>query len=292
MGVNAYNDNTDYKYKANGYSSFYLQYNGEHRWNTAASGSAGGTISFTQAMTLDASGDLQLGTTTDKTTSIGASGTGMTIGGSGSPNLAVWNTGNADWVLSFAVGNGGETYVFNKGNTPLIFGTNNTERARIDSTGVFLLGATAVDGIGGTPSDLNSTEIGRGYLNLNRDDTATAKQIQFGKNGVVAGYIQTGSTTTSYVTSSDARLKENIADAEDAGAKVDAIQVRQFNWKADGSHQDYGMVAQELMTVAPEAVSGDPESDEMMGVDYSKLVPMLVKEVQSLRKRVAELEAK
>ena len=73
-------------------------------------------------------------------------------------------------------------------------------------------------------------------------------------------------------------------------ARVDAIQVRKFDWKADGSHQDYGMIAQELQTVAPEAVSGDADSEEMMGVDYSKLVPMLVKEIQSLRSRVAQLE--
>jgi len=92
-------------------------------------------------------------------------------------------------------------------------------------------------------------------------------------------------------TPSDQRLKENIADADDAGSKVDAIQVRKFDWKADGSHQDYGMIAQELQTVAPEAVSGDADSEDMMGVDYSKLVPMLIKEIQSLRNRVAQLEA-
>jgi hypothetical protein len=46
------------------------------------------------------------------------------------------------------------------------------------------------------------------------------------------------------------------------------------------------------MTVAPEAVSGDdPDSEEMMGVDYSKLVPMLVKEIQSLRTRITALES-
>jgi hypothetical protein len=97
-------------------------------------------------------------------------------------------------------------------------------------------------------------------------------------------------TSTAYNTSSDQRLKENIADADDAGSKVDAIQVRQFDWKADGSHQDYGMVAQELMTVAPEAVSVPEDPEDMMGVDYSKLVPMLIKEIQSLRNRVATLE--
>ena len=108
-------------------------------------------------------------------------------------------------------------------------------------------------------------------------------------NGAV-GSIQTSGTSTIYNTSSDQRLKENIADADDAGSKVDAIQVRQFDWKADGSHQDYGMVAQELQAVAPEAVSGDADSEDMMGVDYSKLVPMLIKEIQSLRNRVAQLE--
>ena len=102
--------------------------------------------------------------------------------------------------------------------------------------------------------------------------------------------MNSGGTTVAYNTSSDRRLKENITDADDAGSKVDAIQVRKFDWIADGSHQDYGMIAQELQSVAPEAVSGDADSDEMMGVDYSKLVPMLVKEIQSLRTRVQELE--
>ena len=51
-----------------------------------------------------------------------------------------------------------------------------------------------------------------------------------------------------------------------------------------------GMVAQELQNVAPGAVTTPENPEEMMGVDYSKLVPMLVKEIQSLRARVAELE--
>ena len=109
-------------------------------------------------------------------------------------------------------------------------------------------------------------------------------------NGTV-GSIVTASSATAYNTSSDQRLKENIADADDAGSKIDSIQVRKFDWKADGSHQDYGMVAQELFEVAPEAVSAPEDPDEMMGVDYSKLVPMMLKEIQSLRARIAALES-
>ena len=109
-------------------------------------------------------------------------------------------------------------------------------------------------------------------------------------NGLV-GAISTSGSVTGYATSSDQRLKENIVNADDAGGLIDAIQVRQFDWKADGEHQRYGMVAQELELVFPEAITQEFEDpDEMMGVDYSKLVPMLVKEIQSLRNRVAELE--
>jgi hypothetical protein len=50
------------------------------------------------------------------------------------------------------------------------------------------------------------------------------------------------------------------------------------------------MIAQELMTVAPEAVSAPEDPEQMMGVDYSKLVPMMLKEIQSLRARISQLE--
>ena len=104
------------------------------------------------------------------------------------------------------------------------------------------------------------------------------------------GSITVTSSATAYNTSSDARLKHDIVDAPEASSLIDAIKVRSFKWNADNSEQRYGMVAQELLEVAPEAVSGEPEGEEMMGVDYSKLVPMMLKEIQSLRARVAQLE--
>ena len=98
--------------------------------------------------------------------------------------------------------------------------------------------------------------IGNGlYVDDTRTAAGTDTAIIFGRGATITGSITTTLTTTAYVTSSDQRLKENIVDADDAGSKIDAIQVRKFDWKADGSHQDYGMVAQELLEVAPEAVS-------------------------------------
>jgi hypothetical protein len=120
----------------------------------------------------------------------------------------------------------------------------------------------------------------------------TATQIDFrnGADGAV-GTVKSTVNATSYNTSSDQRLKENIVDAPSASDEIDAIQVRSFDWKANGLHQKYGMVAQELLSVVPDAVAQGDTEEDMMGVDYSKLVPMLVKEIQSLRARVADLES-
>ena len=111
-------------------------------------------------------------------------------------------------------------------------------------------------------------------------------------NNPVGSITCSGNTSTQYNTTSDARLKQNITDANDAGPVIDAMQVRQFDWTINSEHQDYGMVAQELVFVVPSAVHQPEDPEEMMAVDYSKLVPILLKEIQSLRARVAQLEGK
>lgn len=121
--------------------------------------------------------------------------------------------------------------------------------------------------------------------------TGSVSQMSFFNDNGRVGFIGSSGSATSYNTSSDYRLKENIANADDAASLIDALQVRKFDWKVDSSHQRYGFIAQELVEVAPEAVHQPANPDEMMAVDYSKLVPMLIKEVQSLRARVAQLEA-
>jgi len=173
-----------------------------------------------------------------------------------------------------------------------------TERMRIDRDGNLLVGTTdttlysntAGDGVNirgiGEIQIANTNDVPL-WLNRMGSDGAIAN---FRKAGSAVGSISVTSSATAYNTSSDQRLKDNIVDAPSASDDIDAIQVRSFDWKADGSHQKYGMVAQELQSVAPEAVSGDADSDDMMGIDYSKLVPMMLKEIQSLRARVAQLE--
>ncbi len=167
-----------------------------------------------------------------------------------------------------------------------------TERARIDASGNLLVGTTSSSSLSGDCYLYNPTTSNIALCHSTSISSGT-NYIGFLYNGSTIGSItQSGTTAVAYNTSSDARLKHDIVDAPDAASLIDALQVRSFKWNADDSEQRYGFVAQELLEVAPEAVSQPADPDEMMGVDYSKLVPMLVKELQSLRARVAELEGK
>ena len=131
------------------------------------------------------------------------------------------------------------------------------------------------------------------YVNIGHPSgtVAAVAYIQFLHGTTPIGSIyQNGASAVFYATTSDVRLKKNISNADSGSNLIDALQVRKFDWKADGSHQRYGFVAQELDVIYPEAVVTPAEPDSMMSVDYAKLVPLLVQEIQSLRARVAALE--
>ena len=182
-------------------------------------------------------------------------------------------------------------------------GTAAVERARITSGGGVGINRTDPASYGqlAIKWDPTATSVNNGVgLSI---DTATnttnavfAQWVNENGNGIGSVTRVAQTNAVAYNTTSDRRLKENIFPADDAGSVIDAIEIVKHDWK-EGGHVRYGVVAQDLHEVAPEAVSpGDPDDVEKLkrswGVDYSKLVPILVKEVQSLRKRVAELETK
>ena len=213
IGSNYYNASGTYKYGASDYATRFSQGSGEFQWYNTPRGTAGNTITFTQAMTLDGSGRLLIGQTT---ASNSVNGLYFDPAGGGSANI-VHASGTAS----------GTGYAF------------------------FLYAGSSIGSI-----------------------------------------TQSGTTAVLFNVTSDQRLKENIVDAPDFGNVIDSLQVRSFDWKTDHTHQRAGFIAQELVTVAPEAVHQPVDPDDMMAVDYSKLVPMLVKEIQSLRKRILTLENK
>ena len=223
----------------------------------------------------------------------------------------VVNAGNGTASLpSFTFGDDTNTGMFSPADDTIAFSEGGVERMRITSSGNVGIGTTSPSqrlhvngGVQGNrfiaTSNENSIALAGHYNGIglrikhvySLSSTSYATMISFRNNSDgEAGRIRTNGSSTQYVTTSDERLKENIQDAGDAGSKIDAIQIRQFDWKGSGEHEDFGVIAQELQSVAPEAVSEGETADDMMGVDYSKLVPTLIKEIQSLRNRVAELE--
>ena len=199
---------------------------------------------------------------------------------------------NGSVYTTYVKGNGGHTgQVHFTGSHDVRFVTNGSEKARFisNSTPHFLVGCASEPSSSVAGTAISTTAAGSFQSFAGTTNTST--HAVFGNTNGVQGTIRTTASATQYNTSSDRRLKSNIEDAASASDKIDAIQVRQFDWNADDSHQDYGLIAQELQPIEPLAVTGDADSDEMMGVDYSKLVPMLIKEIQELRGRVAALEA-
>lgn len=121
----------------------------------------------------------------------------------------------------------------------------------------------------------------------------TGQAHSFWKNNAAVGGIYTNNTSTIYATTSDRRFKFNIRPAPEAGDLIDRIQVRSFEWKRQADPVQFGFIAQELFEVVPSAVfEGDhgTKVTREWAVDPSQLVPMLVREIQSLRRRVEALE--
>jgi hypothetical protein len=203
----------------------------------------------------------------------------------GTAQISIYNNNVTSDAEQFFVGNNlADVDIGNKRGALKFFANSVTERMRIDSSGKLLVGKTSATATG------SGTELRGTQVIIGKTSSGTVNGIFFNHNSSYVGGLNYTDSATSLVTSSDERLKESIADADDAGSKIDAMQVRQFDWKADGSHQEYGFVAQELEPVFSHAVHTAEDDMQTKSVDYASLVPMLVKEIQSLRARVQQLE--
>ena len=175
--------------------------------------------------------------------------------------------------------------------------TNDTERMRITSDGEVLTGRTTTSSTGGTAklqTPSLTVEVGSDVTGSfwNRTDTNAAWVAQrFYVQGGLQGYIQVNTTSTTYSTSSDYRLKENVAPMTGALNKVSRLKPVTYKWKADGS-DGQGFIAHELQAVVPECVSGEKDAvdkdgnPEYQGVDTSFLVATLTAAIQELNAKV------
>jgi hypothetical protein len=227
-------------------------------------------------MTINSSGNVGIGTSSPVAS--------LDVVAGADDRLLVTNSSGDTFLSSVNAANTAYNGLALNGSEVKLF-TNASERMRIDSSGNLLVGRSSA---GAAATDDGHVFYGSGQHYIFSNATECVRFYETSGSGQQVGSISITSSATAFNTSSDERLKENITDAP--AGNVDDIKVRSFDWKADGSHQDYGMVAQELEAVAPYAVTKGETEDDMWSVDYSKLVPMLIKEIQDLKAEVAALK--
>lgn len=270
------------------------------------SGGSGYLLAFTngnERMRIDSSGNVGIGTSSPAT-KFQVSGT------SGSLNARI-NAGNT----GLDVTNNDATGVVNLATSPLSVGSkvmsfttyngsSSAEAMRIDSSGNFIVGNTVVP---------DATHAGVSLQSPNVTYSRSATSISAGTtiyhwgfinpNGLV-GHIETVNSQTNYVTSSDYRLKENVAPIQNALERVAKLKPCTYTWKIDGVYGE-GFIAHELQEVVPIAVSGTKDQIEEdgsikpQGIDPSKVVGLLTAAIQeqqaliqSLTTRLSALENK
>jgi len=246
------------------------------------SGSLALQTAGTTAITVDASQNVGIGTTTPK---VRLAGKVLSINGTDSG--ASYQASIELLVNGASAGemwaNSNDFVIGSYSTQPMIFRTQNTERMRIVSSGELVVGGTTAGGVG---TSIAAPDNGGNFCNT--ATTGLRNAIRFVNPNGTVGSIQTNGSSTAYNTSSDYRLKENIAPMTGALAKVALLKPVTYKWKVDGAIGE-GFIAHELAEVCSHAVSGAKDAvdengnPEYQGIDVSFLVATLTAAIQELK---------
>lgn len=195
-----------------------------------------------------------------------------------------------------------DTGMYSASANTIGFSTNGTEQARVTSAGHFLVGRTTfaldntlgvqLDGVGGL---LLSTTAGNNVLNRITSDGTI---LQFRRQNATVGGINVTGSATSYVTSSDYRLKDNVTPIAGAADRLMLLNPCRFNFISDPANPVDGFLAHEAQAVVPNAVMGVKDEVDANGVpvhqsiDHSKLVPLLTAALQEALGKITALEVR
>ena len=230
--------------------------------------------------------------------------------------LSVLTTGTADRVLNLATtggasANGDATNsIYFTGGTNTrwanakyeafnhLFHGNGYENMRLTSGGDLLIN---------TNTNFGSSKLGVQFYGLTQNGIAVKSTyngngayyfVVSNHAGTTIGGISASTTSTTYNTSSDYRLKENVVGINDGITRVKQLTPKRFNFIADSDTTVDGFFAHEVQTVVPEAITGTKDEVDAdgnpvyQGIDQSKLVPLLTAALQEAIAKIETLEAK
>lgn len=225
--------------------------------------------------------------------------TDISMNGDGTGHLEIDGLG---YNFAVALDADGANLYTNSASRDIILGVNETQVMRVSNGNIYF----------GDKSTSASSDYGSMFY---KDPVATATRVLYiarqafdgdvavwSRGGTKVGSVTVTTTSTSYNTSSDYRLKEDVQPMTGSSERVLALNPVNFAWKEDGTRVD-GFLAHEAQAVVPEAVYGEKDAvdadgnPEYQGIDQSKLVPLLTSalqealgEISALKDRVAALE--
>jgi len=308
FGSNSYIDSGGTtKYLNSSFATLARQTSGQHIWYNAPSGTAGNAITFTQAMTLDASGNLLVGTTSPLYST--ANRGNITLNGA---STAILGLGIAGVATGYLYTDANVVSLGAESTRSMTFAVNGAERARIDSSGNLLVGTTSqisAEKFGVSANVANYMAI---FKNAGDNANRLGIAIQCGANnasgtnyamafddgdGTRQGQITFSGGTTTYGTSSDYRLKENVQPINNAIERLSLLKPCKWNWKRDGGESE-GFIAHELQDIVPIAVAGEKDAMDENGkpiyqsVGAANIVPLLTKALQEALAEINQLKAR
>jgi hypothetical protein len=300
-------------YKTTATASFYRQTTGQHLWYNAPSGTAGNAITFTQAMTLNASGQLGIGDTNPSTR--------LSVQTASAGNLARFSDGVAQTLIIGTTTNG--LFYNNSNSGHQAWQIGGTERMRIDSSGRLLVGtSSSVGSSGGALFQVsqsndnwvsyveNTASIGGVYIQFLRfsnqaPNDSTSMFTYMGDNAGQRLSVKANGGLYNYsannVNLSDAREKTNIELAGSYLDKICSIPVKTFNYIDQNIEEDdgltLGVIAQDVEEVAPELVMesnwGTQEEPKMrLAIYQTDLQYALMKCIQEQQAIINDLKAR
>ena len=268
LGTNNYFNGSNFIYKNSDFATRYQQVDGKHQWFTAPSGTAGNSISFSQAMTLDASGNFLVGKTSTNYQTVGVEAKG---------NGSLWATadGNGPLVVTRKTSDG----------TLADFYKDTSHLGSIRAVGTQIAYSAASEGL------LSIGSFNYYRWNTSEFEPVTSNSRDLGSSTYKWKDGHFGSTVNAanFNTTSDATLKTNVETLTGSLDAVKAMRGVSYDWIENGN-SEVGVIAQEVEAIVPDVVSTNDEG--IKSVKYGNMVAVLIEAIKEQQAQIDELKAK